>query len=315
MPKAEAARQALAAQMGADGQTLLDAIAAASDYGWLANLPAVQTLRRVWEQQYRTVEGVLGWRAVADMPAPAETIDSPYDTEARYSVKRDTTWVGYKVHQTEACDADAPRSIVNVETAVASVPDDTMLATVHAALARRDLLPAEHLVDKGYSSAQVLLDSERNDGVRIIGPVADDPSWQAQAGAGFDKAHFRIDWDACVVTCPAGRHSRSWLPKTSIRRPRSPESSRRPVSRRTIARHVPTAPTAPDQKSSLVSSVYNPATNTSGYRRPARFKPPRRSAASMPPAPGSRAPTRKPSAAAVCASAGISDWPRPACSM
>ena len=216
LPKTESDRTTLAAEIGADGQALLDAIDAASAYGWLDNLPAVQTLRRVWEQQYRTVEGVLGWRAVADMPAPAETIDSPYDTEARYSVKRDTTWVGYKVHQTETCDADAPRSIVNVETAVATVPDDNMLATVHASLARRDLLPAEHLVDKGYTSAQVLLDSERNDGVRIIGPVADDPSWQAQAGAGFDKAHFRIDWDAGVVTCPAGRHSRSWLPKTSI---------------------------------------------------------------------------------------------------
>ena len=104
LPKAEAARQALAAQIGADGHTLLDAIDAASAYSWLENLPAVQTLRRVWEQQYRTVEGVLGWRAVVDMPAPAETIDSPYDTQARYSVKRDTTWVGDKVHQTETCD-------------------------------------------------------------------------------------------------------------------------------------------------------------------------------------------------------------------
>jgi transposase len=149
------------------------------------------------------------------MPAPAELIDSPYDTEARYSVKRDTSWVGYKVHQTETCDAEAPRLIVNVETTVATVPDDNMLATVHAALARRHLLPAEHLVDTGYTSAQVLLDSERNDGVRIVGPVADDPSWQARAGAGFDKAHFRIDWDAHVVTCPTGRQSRSWLPKTT----------------------------------------------------------------------------------------------------
>jgi transposase len=215
LPKTESARQSLAADIGADGQTLLDAIDVASAYSWLANLPAVQTLRQVWEQQYRKVENVLVWRAVADMPAPADLIDSPYDPEARYSVKRDTTWVGYKLHQTETCDAAAPRLIVNVETTVATVPDDHMLATVHASLARRHLLPAEHLVDKGYTSAQVLLDSARNDGVRIIGPVADDPSWQAQAGAGFDKAHFHIDWDAHVVTCPTGRHSHAWLPKTT----------------------------------------------------------------------------------------------------
>lgn len=216
LPKAEAARQALAAQIGADGQTLLDAIDAASGCAWLGNLPAVQTLRRVWAEQYLNVDGALVWRAAADMPAPATLIDSPYDTEARYSVKRETTWVGYKVHQTETCDGNAPRLIVNVETTVATVPDDNMLATVHASLARRDLLPAEHLVDKGYTSAQVLLDSERNDGVRMIGPVADDPSWQAREGTGFDKAHFSVDWNRRVVTCPAGRHSRSWLPKTTI---------------------------------------------------------------------------------------------------
>jgi len=65
-----------------------------------------------------------------------------------------------------------------------------MLAVVHASLATRDRLPDEHLVDKGYTDAHVLVDSQREYGVRIIGPVAEDPSWQAQAGAGFAKADF-----------------------------------------------------------------------------------------------------------------------------
>ena len=34
------------------------------------------------------------------MPAPASLISSPYNSEARYSKKRETTWVGYKVHLT-----------------------------------------------------------------------------------------------------------------------------------------------------------------------------------------------------------------------
>ena len=89
-----------------------------------------------------------------------------------------------------------------------------MLAAVHASLEPRALLPAEHLVDKGYTASQVLVDSQRTYGVTLIGPVADDPSWQARAGTGFDKAQFLVDWDRQVVTCPMGKQSISWLPNT-----------------------------------------------------------------------------------------------------
>ena len=44
-------------------------------------------------------------------------------------------------------------------------------------------MPHEHLVDKGYTDAHVLVDSQRQYGVTIVGPVAEDASWQAQAGA------------------------------------------------------------------------------------------------------------------------------------
>jgi hypothetical protein len=206
----------LAALIGTDGRLLLNAIDAATEQDWLGKVPAVQTLRRVWTEQYLEVEGALVWRAVKDMPSPAELIASPYDPEARYSTKRSVEWVGYKVHLSETCDSAAPRLIVNVETTPATTPDDHMVAVVHASLAQRNRLPAEHLVDKGYTSAQVLLDSQRDYRVVIVGPVADDPSWQARAGEGFDKAHFQIDWDRQVATCPAGHQSVSWLPKTTV---------------------------------------------------------------------------------------------------
>ena len=148
------------------------------------------------------------------MPSPAELIASPYDPEARYSTKRDVEWVGYKVHLTETCDEGLPHLLVNVETTPATTPDDHMLAVVHASLEPRGLLPTEHLVDKGYTDSQVLVESQRTYGVTLIGPVADDPSWQARAGAGFDKAHFLVDWDQQVVTCPQGKQSLSWLPNT-----------------------------------------------------------------------------------------------------
>jgi transposase len=214
LPKTDAARQELAQIIAADGEQLLAAVEAATDQPWLMQVPAVGTLRRVWAEQYTGEPGQLRWREVKDMPSPAELISSPYDTEARYSTKREVEWVGYKVHLTETCDEEMPHLIVNVETTPATTPDDNMIEVVHESLEKRDLLPDEHLVDKGYTDSQVLIDSQREYGVTIVGPVADDPSWQARAGEGFDKGHFVVDWERQVVTCPAGQQSISWLPNT-----------------------------------------------------------------------------------------------------
>src|SRR3954466_9324582 len=89
-----------------------------------------------------------------------------------------------------------------------------MLAVIHKSLESRDLLPAEHLVDKGYTDSRVLVDSRNDYGVTIIGPVADDPSWQARSEEALDKARFVVDWEGRVGTCPTGKQSISWLPST-----------------------------------------------------------------------------------------------------
>jgi transposase len=214
LPKTDAAREELARVVAADGERLLAAVDAATDQPLLAQVPGVLTLRRVWAEQYVGEPGQLHWRAVKDMPSPADLISSPYDTEARYSIKRQMDWVGYKVHFTETCDEDRPNLIVNVETAPATTPDDNMIDVVHESQERCDLLPGEHLVDKGYTDSQVLVNSERQHGVTIIGPVAEDPSWQARGGEGFGKGSFEVDWDRQGVTCPAGQQSISWLPNT-----------------------------------------------------------------------------------------------------
>jgi hypothetical protein len=57
----------------------------------------------------------------------------------------------------QTCDEDLPHLITNVETTTAAVPDDQVLASVHQALARRDLLPEIHLVDAGYTDAEGLV--------------------------------------------------------------------------------------------------------------------------------------------------------------
>ena len=215
LPKTEAARLDLAATIGADGQHLLAALDAATDRPELAQLPMVQILRQVWAAQYADEEGRLRWRTAEELPPCAEQVCSPYDPEARYSTKRDTSWVGYKAQLTETCDpaCEGPHLITNVETTPATTPDDNMIAVVHAGLERRGLLPGDHLVDKGYTDSRVLVDSQQRHGVSIIGPVADDPSWQAREG-GLTKAVFQVDWERKVVTCPAGHESISWLPST-----------------------------------------------------------------------------------------------------
>ncbi len=219
LPKTEAARQDLAATIGADGRQLLSALDAAAQQPELAQLPVVQILCQVWAAQYVTEDGRMRLGNAAELPPSAEQVCSPYDPEARYSNKRDVTWVGYKVQVTETCDpaCEGPHVITNVETTAATTPDDNMVAVVHQSLKKRGLLPGEHLVDKGYTDSHVLVGSQQRYGVTIIGPVADDPSWQARLDDGLTKAAFEVDWERKVVTCPAGKESISWLPSTSTK--------------------------------------------------------------------------------------------------
>lgn len=209
LPPHERARGEWATVIAADGQRLLTALDTALDTApaGLSDMPAVQLLRRVWAEQYTETDGRLVWRERDDRPPAAELVHSPYDSEARYSAKGDTTWVGYKVHFTETCDPERPRVIVHAETTPATVPDDNMLDVVHAHLAARDLLPAEHLVDSGYTDAEMLERTPREHGVTITGPVAADGSWQARTDGAFDQTCFAVDWPRAVATCPAGKTS------------------------------------------------------------------------------------------------------------
>jgi len=214
LPTAKAARAALAAVIGADGRQLLAAVYAPSAPTDVRELPAVDILRQVWLQQYYAPDqdGQVRWREADDVPPAALLIHSPYDVEARYSTKRSTTWVGYKVHVTETCDEDTPHLIAHIETTAATTHDSQVTPTIHTALADKDLLPREHLVDASYSDAELLVTSQRTYAVELYGPVMPDTSWQARAGQGFDVACFAVDWDACRVTCPQGQDSTQWKP-------------------------------------------------------------------------------------------------------
>jgi len=97
------------------------------------------------------------------------SIISPYDSYARQGRKRDTHWLDYKVHITEACEADQPNLITHVETRPA--PQQNVLATqpIHHHLQAKGLLPSTHIVDTAYMSGPLLVGSQETFGVKLHG--------------------------------------------------------------------------------------------------------------------------------------------------
>jgi transposase len=250
-PPSEARRGELAAAYARDGYALLEAVYDKTSPGWLRDLPAVDVLRRVLLQNYtRTITE--GGREVIKrrerepegdgLPPGHARIASPYDTDARWGVKREEFWLGYKLHITETCDdppctcrpaaADGrggghgrdhdrgcahlvfPNLITGVATTDATVTDNQMTEPVHDALAARNLAPARHYTDSGYLSAAVVVSALATRGIALIGPLLADTSAQARAGAGYARADFTADYDTRTVTCPQGKTSASWTPCT-----------------------------------------------------------------------------------------------------
>ncbi len=210
LPKGQAAREAFAVLVGGDGHALLAAVYAPGAPAWLREIPAVETLRRVWVQQFRLEDGAVRWRSADDIPPATVFIGSPYDGDAHYARKSTTSWVGYKIHVTEACDDDAPRLITHVETTTAPVVDAAALPAIHQALSRRDLLPAVEFVDSGYLDAPQIVAAQEDHAIALRGPARPDYQWQARAQNGFALTDFHLDWEGERAICPAGHSSISW---------------------------------------------------------------------------------------------------------
>ncbi len=143
------------------------------------------------------------------LPA-SEWYRSPFDADVRDARKRDFDWIGYQVQLSECCDDDLPHRITQVETAPATQQDHHALKTIQAELAGRHLLPQQHRVDAGYSSAKRISESRDAPAIELIGPVHVEPSWQAHTPGAFAVAQFHIAWDHQVVTCPQGEQSIAW---------------------------------------------------------------------------------------------------------
>lgn len=210
LPRTEAERTALALTIGEDGVRLLSALVAASAPPWLREIPAVATLRQVWEEQFAREGATVRLCRAEELPPAGQRINSPYDPEARYGKKRETEWIGYKVHFTETCAPDLPLVITDVQTTVASVHDGTVLPQIQAALDRRDLLPSQQFADGAYLEGSGLVDSREQYGIDLVGPVPEDRSWQGRQETAYGAEAFTLDWEAKGARCPAGQDSSGW---------------------------------------------------------------------------------------------------------
>jgi transposase len=214
LPKDASKREALAQQVGADGYQLLAWVQTADTSMGLSDIPALEALRQIWLQQYYrcTVPGLeaLRWRTGDEQPPAAVRIASPYDLEARYSSKRETHWVGYKLHLTETCDADHPDLMTPVMTTPATTPDSVMGPAIQQDLADRDLLPGTHWLDSGYVDADLLVTAQTPHQIDVMGPPFGSYSRQRREGQGYDLQAFVIDWEAQQARCPQGHASVHW---------------------------------------------------------------------------------------------------------
>src|SRR5499427_9166817 len=95
LPKATAAREAYAQTVGEDGFLLLDALDTPDAPEGLRALPSLDALRRTWQRHYERTAcapaSQVRFKASPELPPAAEGIASPYDADARYRHKRDTS--------------------------------------------------------------------------------------------------------------------------------------------------------------------------------------------------------------------------------
>jgi len=221
LPQGQASRDAYAQMVGEDGLALLDALEAAATPEHLRALPLITTLRQTWQRHYERASGEgtaqsdparssVHFKRNQALPPAAEAIESPYDADARYRHKRDTSWTGYMVHVSETCEPTAPHLLTHVHTTPASVHEAQCTTPIQQALKNKDLAPREHFVDAAYISAELLVHSRDEHGITLRGPTRPRQGWQQQVAGAYTLEQFTVDWEQQQVSCPQGKRSGSW---------------------------------------------------------------------------------------------------------
>jgi len=176
-------------------------------------LPELEVLQTLFYQHF-TVQDSPQDSQKACLKDKADTgkdkIQSPHETEARYSEKRGKSWVGYKTHITETANEKGEVNfITNITTTNSCEQDNETLSGIQEELEADGLKPEQQFTDKGYVTGANLSESDEKN-IQLMGEAS-----QLNNKGLFTADDFIVDYETMTATCPAGCASISWKERES----------------------------------------------------------------------------------------------------
>jgi transposase len=193
------------ANIGNDGEWLLNRLKDGGAPAGMQELSEVKLLQTVWAQQFREETGKMVFKEVGKYDGHAQ-IATPHDPEARFSRKRHFDWVGDKVQVTDSDDALYPHIITDIVSTESNLTDHEALPDIQDRLEQRQCKPDEHYVDAGYMTGSNLANSKSKQ-IDLIGPLASTVTAQHLIPDGITQAQFQVDIQKKNVTCPQGHQA------------------------------------------------------------------------------------------------------------
>ena len=192
-------------QAGRDGYWLLKRV---QEHGQAyLDLPEMQVLQRVLEEQFTPPEDDHPPKARPDGDCAGDVMDTPHDLDVRYGSKGSQSWHGYKLQVTETVDGGS-RFLTDIEITGALKADNQELEAIYQRLDARQLLPGKHYGDQGFVDAGTIESSREQYQIDLRGYVSTSNSRKPE---GFRLQDFEIDVQQQQAECPAGRQAVRWV--------------------------------------------------------------------------------------------------------
>lgn len=196
-------------EAGEDGDWLVERVeqhASAS----LKELPEMQMLKRVLEEQFSWSDDENRPKARSNEEMKGDILQTPHDPDVRYGSKGGQGWQGYKLQVSETIAEEAKpqtaRFITDIKVTPANESDQAALEPLQERLIERGMVPAKQYVDQNYMSGEHIHTS-RKKGIDLRGYVHDGGS---QKEEGFRLTDFLVHIDKQLALCPAGKKSVRW---------------------------------------------------------------------------------------------------------
>lgn len=103
-----------------------------------------------------------------------------------------------------------PAHRVQGQNSTVSIPWVVSASCAQQELVAKDLAPAQQLVDSAYVDAALLVQSQTQHGITLVGPTRGNPTWQAKTAGAYTPEQFVVDWEKEQVTCPQGKVAPYW---------------------------------------------------------------------------------------------------------